>query len=91
VPRRTRQATHRAWAHAAGIRATRSACARRRWSAFEAGGRQYPAGSFVVYCDKPIPETTQAGVARCIEQYKPVHTTYRLRVKAPKKPKEDTS
>ncbi len=49
------------------------------------------AGSFVVYCDKPIPETTQAGVARCIEQYKPVHTTYRLRVKAPKKPKEDTS
>jgi len=53
--------------------------------------KESSAGSFVVYCDKPIPETTQAGVARCIEQYKPVHTTYRLRVKAPKKPKEDTS
>ena len=32
---------------------------------------------------------TQAGVARCIEQYKPVHTTYRLRVKAAKKKAED--
>ena len=44
-----------------------------------------PPPSFIVYCDKPIPEETQAGVARCIEQYKPVHTTYRLRVKAAKK------
>jgi phage tail-like protein len=44
-----------------------------------------PAQSFVVYCDKPVPEETQAAIARCIEQYKPVHTTYRLRVKAPKK------
>jgi phage tail-like protein len=41
--------------------------------------------SFIVYCDKPIDETTQAAIARCIEQYKPVHTTYRLRVKAAKK------
>jgi phage tail-like protein len=40
---------------------------------------------FVVYCDKPIPPELQAAVARCIEQAKPVHTTYRLRVKAPKK------
>jgi phage tail-like protein len=47
--------------------------------------RESPASSFVVYCDKPIPEETQAAVARCIEQYKPVHTTYRLRVKAAKK------
>jgi phage tail-like protein len=47
--------------------------------------RESSAGSFVVYCDKPIPEATQAAVARCIEQYKPVHCTYRLRVKAPKK------
>src|SRR4051812_3855070 len=44
-----------------------------------------PPASFVVYCDKPIPEEIQAAVARCIEQYKPVHTTYRLRVKAAKK------
>jgi phage tail-like protein len=44
-----------------------------------------PPQSFVVYCDSPVPEETQAAIARCIEQYKPVHTTYRLRVKAPKK------
>jgi phage tail-like protein len=43
------------------------------------------AQSFVVYCDKPVEETVQAAIARCIEQYKPVHTTYRLRVKAAKK------
>ncbi len=41
--------------------------------------------SFVVYCDKPVEENVQAGIARCIEQYKPVHSTYRLRVKAAKK------
>jgi phage tail-like protein len=46
---------------------------------------QAPAQSFVVYCDKAVPEETQAAIARCIEQYKPVHTTYRLRVKAPRK------
>jgi len=40
---------------------------------------------FVVYCDKPVDEKTQAAIARCIEQFKPVHTAYRLRVKAPKK------
>jgi phage tail-like protein len=51
----------------------------------DAKARESTAGSFVVYCDKPIPETTQAAVARCIEQYKPVHCTYRLRVKAAKK------
>jgi phage tail-like protein len=43
------------------------------------------AASFVVYCDKPVEENVQAAIARCIEQYKPVHTTYRLRVKAAKK------
>jgi phage tail-like protein len=47
--------------------------------------RESPPASFVVYCDKPIPEETQAAVARCIEQYKPVHCTYRLRVKAAKR------
>jgi phage tail-like protein len=41
--------------------------------------------SFVVYCDRPVEENVQAGIARCIEQYKPVHSTYRLRVKAAKK------
>ena len=43
---------------------------------------------FVVYCDKPIREDQQAAVARCIETVKPVHTSYRLRVKAPKKKPE---
>ena len=40
---------------------------------------------FVVYCDKPVSEDVQAAIARCIENFKPVHTAYRLRVKAPKK------
>ena len=44
-----------------------------------------PPPSFVVYCDKPVAEEVQAGIARCIEQHKPVGTSYRLRVKAPKK------
>jgi phage tail-like protein len=48
-----------------------------------------PPPSFVVYCDKPVGEDVQAGIARCIEQHKPVGTAYRLRVKAPKK--KDTS
>ena len=60
---------------------TRAGCGRlpprREWTT--------PPATFIVYCDKPIPEETQAAVARCIEQYKPVHTTYRLRVKAAKK------
>jgi phage tail-like protein len=50
-----------------------------------APGGPVPPPSFIVYCDKPIAEDVQAAVARCIEQYKPVATTYRLRVKAPKK------
>jgi phage tail-like protein len=48
------------------------------------GGMVAPAATFIVYCDKPIAEAVQAAVARCIEQYKPVGTTYRLRVKAAK-------
>ncbi len=44
-----------------------------------------PSSSFVVYCDSPVEENVQAAIARCIEQYKPVHSTYRLRVKAAKK------
>ena len=55
-----------------------------RWS-LDQRPVEAPPPSFVVYCDKPIPEATQAGIARCIEQHKPVGTSYRLRVKAPKK------
>jgi len=49
------------------------------------GPAEQPSASFVVYCDTPVVETVQAAIARCIEQYKPVHSTYRLRVKAAKK------
>jgi phage tail-like protein len=49
-------------------------------------GEPEPAGrpSFVVYCDKAVPETTQAAIARLIERAKPAHTGFRLRVKAPR-------
>ena len=40
---------------------------------------------FVVYCDAPLPERRLAAVARLIEQAKPAHVSYRLRVKAAKK------
>lgn len=49
-----------------------------------------PKSSFIVYCDRPVEETTQAAIARCIEQYKPVHASYRLRVKAARKPVVET-
>ena len=59
-----------------------------RWS-LDQRPVEAPPPSFVVYCDKPVAEEVQAGIARCIEQHKPVGTQYRLRVKAPKK--KDTS
>jgi len=43
-----------------------------------------PPPSCVVYCDEPVPVEQQAAIARCIEEYKPVGTSYRLRVKAAK-------
>jgi phage tail-like protein len=55
-----------------------------RWS-LDNRPLEAPPPSFVVYCDKPVAEGIQAAIARCIEQYKPVGTAYRLRVKAPKK------
>ena len=57
------------------------------WREGEAPGKDAPA-SYVDYCDKPIPDEQQAAVARCIEQSKPVHTTYRLRVKTARKTAE---
>jgi phage tail-like protein len=38
--------------------------------------------AFVVYCDVPLSDTRLAAVARLIEQAKPAHVSYRLRVKA---------
>jgi len=60
-----------------------------RWSLEGPAAGDAPPPSFVVYCDTPVVETVQAGIARCIEHWKPIHTTYRLRVKAPKK-KDDS-
>ena len=34
-----------------------------------------------VYSDTPVPDTTQAAIARCIEHFKPVQAGYRLRVR----------
>jgi hypothetical protein len=56
------------------------------WSTKPASTTKAPPPSFIVYCDTSIPEKTQLAVARVIDQIKPVHVTYRLRVKAPKKP-----
>jgi phage tail-like protein len=40
--------------------------------------------AFVVYCDVPLSGPRLAAVARLIDQAKPAHVSYRLRVKAPK-------
>jgi phage tail-like protein len=40
------------------------------------------APSFVVYCDVPLTPARSGAVARLIDQAKPAHVTYRLRVKA---------
>jgi len=45
-----------------------------------------PDPSFVVYCDVPLREERQAEVARLVEQVKPAHVRYRLRVKVDRPP-----
>ena len=40
---------------------------------------------FIVYCDVPLSEADAAALARAIEQQKPVHMPYRLRIRSPKK------
>ena len=54
-----------------------------RWSKDGAPATVEPA-RFVVYVDIAVPEERQVAIARCIEHHKPVHATYRLRVKTPK-------
>jgi phage tail-like protein len=41
------------------------------------------ANRFIVYCDAAIPASRQAVIAGVIEEQKPLHVAYRLRVKAP--------
>jgi phage tail-like protein len=45
--------------------------------------------SFVVYCDTPLPPERLAAVARLIDQAKPAHVAYRLRVRAAVEPSEE--
>ena len=52
-----------------------------RWSREERSPEATPR-AFVVYCDDPVGAETQAAIARCIENQKPVGTSYRLRVRA---------
>jgi phage tail-like protein len=52
-----------------------------RWSTDPGALDDAPAPAFVVYCDQAIPEERQAAVARLIEQMKPAHVSYRLRVR----------
>jgi hypothetical protein len=55
------------------------------WSLEDGDADAEPAApSFVVYCDVPLPEQRLAAVARLIEQAKPAHVGYRLRVRASK-------
>ncbi len=56
------------------------------WATDPSALPEAPAPSFVVYCDQPIPEERQAAVARLIEQVKPAHVAYRLRVRAARSP-----
>lgn len=57
------------------------------WSTNASSSATAPKPSFVVYCDTPIEEAKLLAISRVIEQTKPVHVSYRLRVKAsPKKP-----
>lgn len=45
---------------------------------------QKEAAGFVVFCDQPLDEHEQASLARMIEHIKPVHVSYRLKVRAKK-------
>jgi phage tail-like protein len=47
-----------------------------------------PAPTFVVYCDAPLAPERATAVARLIEEVKPVHVGYRLRIKTPKAKKD---
>jgi len=52
------------------------------WSLDPGGLPNSAPASFVVYCDAPLAEDGQAAVARLIEQAKPAHVAYRLRVRS---------
>jgi phage tail-like protein len=50
---------------------------------FRVEAEESEAPSFVVYCDVPLAPSRAGAVTRLIDQAKPAHVSYRLRVKAP--------
>lgn len=52
------------------------------WALDPAASASAEAPSFVVYCDVPLSESRLGAVARLIDQAKPAHVMYRLRVRA---------
>jgi phage tail-like protein len=52
------------------------------WSLDLDGDEKPTPPAFVVYCDVPLSPARSGAVARLIDQAKPAHVTYRLRVKA---------
>jgi phage tail-like protein len=56
----------------------------------DAQSAEEPQPSFVVYCDASLPEARQAAVARLIEQVKPAHVPYKLRVKLRRSQREES-
>ena len=54
-----------------------------RWSREQPGSAREESPSFVVYCEVPLPDSKLAAVARLIDQVKPAHVSFRLRVLAP--------
>lgn len=56
------------------------------WSLDPAADPKGAPASFVIYCDVPLAEGRQAAVARLIEQAKPAHVAYRLRVRSAEPP-----
>jgi phage tail-like protein len=53
------------------------------WSLSLDEAEESEAPSFVVYCDVPLAPSRAGAVTRLIDQAKPAHVSYRLRVKAP--------
>ena len=60
-----------------------------RWSLDAGADPKAAPALFVVYCDMPLAEDRQAAVARLIEQAKPAHVAYRLRVRSAEPPQGD--
>jgi phage tail-like protein len=58
------------------------------WGTDPAAVPEAPPPSLIVYCDVPLETERAAAAARLIEQLKPAHINYRLRVKSAPKPAE---